>query len=290
MNLIAYPILQPVDVLEEADLKKIVNDYLLKSKPLVIRGVAKQWPAYQKWTGEEFIRQYGKTQVVGSRGKKREDKRYFLLAEYLNYAKTTQDNPPYYLADWRFSGNYPELLDDYTVPDYFENWVRRIPEELFQGEAADYGLRWMYIGAKNTSSPMHRDVLGTSAWNAVLSGKKEWLFYPAHETENLYGGSIDGFKVDLDVNPRYKSVEGYTCIQEAGDLVFTPSQWWHQVRNLEAGMSITENFINDSNIAQVAAEHALIEGNNDILDSVIQTYIPEINTAKLALEKSVSKA
>ena len=290
MNLTDYPTLQPVDVLEKADFPTIINHYLLKSKPVVIRGVAKQWPAYQKWTGQEFVQRYGQTQVVASRGKNREDKRNFLLAEYLDYAKNTQDTPPYYLADWTFSSDYPELLDDYTVPDYFENWVRRIPPELFQGEAADYSLRWMYIGAKNTSSPMHRDVMGTSAWNAVLSGKKEWLFYPANETDNLNGGSIDGFNVDLEVCPQYRNVEGYTCIQEAGDLMFTPSQWWHQVRNLEAGISLTENFINASNIENVAAEYALVEGQDSLLDNVVQTYMPEISAARLTLEKTATTA
>lgn len=40
-------------------------------------------------------------------------------------------------------------------------------------------------------------------------------------------------------------------IQYPGETVFIPCGWWHCVLNLEASISVTENFVNDDNIEDV---------------------------------------
>jgi hypothetical protein len=295
--------LQPIEVLEfgQADFETVREQYVLKSKPVLIRGIAKAWPAYQKWTVPEFAQKYGNIKVHAVKGRTWTP---FLLSEYLEYMQTTTDEEPYYLRDWTFSNEYPELLQDYTVPDYFENWIRRIPEELIRGDD-EQTLRWAYIGAKNTGSAMHQDMWYTSAWNVVLSGKKEWLFFHPDQTENVYGGALDSFNVDPALHPKFKNAKGYRCIQEPGDLVFTPYLWWHQVRNLEAGISITENFINDSNIEMVLTKFSLMreehlerQKNNEQADpdldggnltqgyfEILKEYIPEIEVTMLKMRE-----
>ncbi|NEQ68258.1 MAG: cupin-like domain-containing protein [Symploca sp. SIO2D2] len=267
--------LQTIDILEKTDISMVVDKYILANKPVLIRGLGKEWVAYKKWTSSEFVQRYGETEVIAKKSKSEESKT-FSLSDYLVYIQITTDEEPYYLSDWSFSRDYPELLNDYIVPDCFENWIRRIPQHMLTREDDDYFLRWIYMGPTNTGSPMHRDVLDTSAWNVVLSGKKEWLFYPPDETENLYDGAVDGFNVNLNTYPRFKNAKGYTCIQEKGDLIFTPHLWWHQVRNIEGGISLTENFINDSNIDTVAKNYLSILGQDEALDHVIREYIPEM--------------
>ena len=274
--------LLPIDIVENPDYQTVMDQYVLKGKPVLLRGIAKEWVAYKKWTGPEFTQKYGNTQIIARIHIPKLEEKVFTLADYLEYMQTTTDERPYYLSAWRFASDYPELLNDYTVPDYFENWVRRIPEYLLKRKDYDYFLRWMYIGAKNTGSPMHRDVLDTSAWNAVLSGKKEWLFYSSDETESLYpadrdNSPVNGFDADFGLYPKFKKAVGYRCFQEPGDVVFTPSLWWHQVRNLEAGISLTENFINHSNIDAVSTYYRLTLGRDTALDAVMRKYIPEMD-------------
>lgn len=36
------------------------------------------------------------------------------------------------------------------------------------------------------------------------------------------------------------------CVQEAGDIVSVPHDWWHCVLNLEPGVCYTQNYINAS--------------------------------------------
>jgi hypothetical protein len=39
-------------------------------------------------------------------------------------------------------------------------------------------FRWMIIGPARSGSSWHQDPYGSSAWNALLSGRKRWAFYP----------------------------------------------------------------------------------------------------------------
>src|SRR5665811_2323232 len=53
--------LQTVDKVEFISPEDFKNNYYLPKKPLVITGLAKQWPAYNKWTWEYF------KQIVGDK-------------------------------------------------------------------------------------------------------------------------------------------------------------------------------------------------------------------------------
>ncbi|PCH91672.1 MAG: hypothetical protein COB85_08860, partial [Bacteroidetes bacterium] len=85
------------------------------------------------------------------------------------------------------------------------------------------------------------------------SGRKYWLFYPPEQTDFLYEGTVDGFDPDLDKYPYFAKTRPLLCIQNPGEIVFTPSGWYHQVRNEGACISFTENFINETNIREVKA-------------------------------------
>ena len=37
---------------------------------------------------------------------------------------------------------------------------------------------WLVIGPERSGSPFHLDPYKTSAWNAVLEGRKRWWLYP----------------------------------------------------------------------------------------------------------------
>ncbi|MBH2024757.1 MAG: cupin-like domain-containing protein, partial [Flavobacteriales bacterium] len=55
--------LTPIDVVEDISQEDFRKKYLLSRKPVVIRNMAKNWPAYQKWTMEYMKETVGDVEV-----------------------------------------------------------------------------------------------------------------------------------------------------------------------------------------------------------------------------------
>ena len=89
---------------------------------------------------------------------------------------------------------------------------------------------------------------------------------------------MDAFQPDLIAYPRFSDAVAVECIQHPGDLVFTPSGWWHQVYNEEAGISVTENFINSANYNSVIMAIQMAD-MPELLDAV-RTLSPAPNSSR----------
>jgi hypothetical protein len=80
--------------------------------------------------------------------------------------------PPQYLFDSTFDADCPELLLDYAVPRIFRGAAR----DALAAMPADVrpNFRWFLVGGAGSGSALHRDPLGTAAWNTVVVGEKRW--------------------------------------------------------------------------------------------------------------------
>ena len=230
----------------------------LRFHPLLITEESKDWNLLKVWNESFFEKKYGHIKV-----KIRQSLPYELtrknggvhgnstIKEYIDYSNSNHDEFPYYLDNWQFALDCPELLGDYSVPCAFKSWHREFANDIKEE------LRWIFIGTKNSGSPMHIDVHLTSAWNVLVTGRKVWKFYRPRYTHHVYEGCVDAFKPDYLKHPLFKDIESITIEQKPGDIVYTPPGWWHQVQNLEKGISLTENFVNTSNWKVVYKYHEL---------------------------------
>jgi histone arginine demethylase JMJD6 len=221
------------------------------AQPVVITDMTNAWEAKQKWNFEFFKNRFGTITGNAERTQNgQKESAVFTIADYVDYMTTTDDESPFYLRNTQFHLG-TELKDDYQVPEYFDCWYANST----QGKAR-YALSWIFMGAANTFSKLHLDIWDSSAWNAVLSGKKLWVFYDESQAEYLYDGQVNPFEPDFEKFPNFVHARPLVCVQGAGDVVFTPSGWWHAVMNVEAGISITENFINETNYEAVIESFA----------------------------------
>jgi histone arginine demethylase JMJD6 len=235
-NVYTCPKVNSIHKPSSKDFLTIINK---SRQPLLVTGLMDKWKSRKLWTLDFFEFRYGNTVVSVEQVDKPFEKKTINLSEYINYIKNTDDQNPYYLKDWQFYIPHTELLKDYETPVHFENWFKQLPNNSIP--------RWIYIGSKNNGSKLHQDLLMTSAWNAVFCGKKCWLIYPPNQGDYVYYGEVDAFYPDLEKYPLFNKARPLICWQNPGEILFMPSGWWHQVVNEEACISLTENFVNESN-------------------------------------------
>ena len=180
---------------------------------------------------------------------------YWIKVREANYDYNT--HPCLYLKDWHF---FLDLKQEhlkkpfYSVPCYFQDdWLNDhwLKNESFQDAISDY--RFVYMGPKGTCTPFHKDVYSSYSWSANIIGEKEWiLVHP--EKENLVRQNN---KLPYDINPLLQDrdfamqVNPLKVIQRTGQVMFVPSDWMHQVRNIKDTISINHNWMNACNLSSV---------------------------------------
>ncbi|GMH45627.1 hypothetical protein BSKO_13584 [Bryopsis sp. KO-2023] len=220
------------------------------NRPVIIQDVASTWPAFKSWNRQYLSKAFsGKKIVAGN---------YDMDFEgFLTYCDSQNDEMPLYLFDKKFVEKSPMLGKDYRVPEYFQ-------EDFFSvlGASARPDYRWIIIGPERSGSSFHKDPNSTSAWNAVIKGKKKWILFPPNITPPGVHPSQDGADVATSVsliewflnfyeqtkNCEVKPVE---CIVNSGELIFVPRGWWHLALNLEESTAITQNFVSSVNLPHV---------------------------------------
>lgn len=232
------------------------------------------WKAKTCWTPEFFKSKYGDIHVTTVKQTETTDEQCTMrLGEYIDYMQSTKEENPSYLRTWYFPNDCPEILEDYNIPEYFKSWLEQLPHEIRSQFSS-----WLFIGPANTGSRMHVDGFMTSAWNAVISGRKCWLFYPPEDECYLYTGEVDAFNPDLTKYPLFAQARPLICIQNPGEIIFTPSGWWHQVINETNCISLTGNFVNETNCKMVRNYLDVTERPeySDTLQQAIKQYIPQL--------------
>ena len=219
------------------------------NRPVVITDLVNKWPALNKWTPDYLEKAFqGKDIIAGN---------YLMSYEtYLTYQSNQVDEMPLYLFDKTFLDTAPNLAHDFEVPRYFT-------DDLFSvlgSKRPDF--RWLIIGPTLSGSSWHQDPNSTSAWNAVISGKKKWILYPPEFEPPGVHSSPDGSEVATSVSlvewllnfyddTKYSNPRPIECICSAGDLLFVPKGWWHMAINLEPTVAVTQNFVSRISLPHV---------------------------------------
>ncbi|KAG1052209.1 hypothetical protein G6F43_005640 [Rhizopus delemar] len=252
--------------------KEFIEKYESKNVPVVITHVTDQWKANKHWT-EEYFMKYYKSHRFKVGDDDNDDNVYMKMKEFLYYSRNEglTDDSPLYIFDSGFyrasrskkgSAKKPAcLLDDYKVPRYFA-------EDLFKLTGSRRPpYRWMVIGGGRSGTGIHKDPLGTSAWNALIRGHKRWCLFPPNTPKSLYDPPMkpydhEGVSWFDRVYPTFKKrqASGKTLgeewgmvevLQQPGETIFVPGGWPHVVMNLDFTVAVTQNFCSLTNLDYV---------------------------------------
>lgn len=256
-----------------------VQTYMFPNQPVVILGLTETWPAQKLWAKHnhandetlvpnlDYLQQVFGDDIVlvyeqPARGLTlRPTCREMPLTEYAEWWKLHLqqratdaldgdhvDTPLLYLKDWKFVATHPGY-HAYDWPVYFRNdWLNG---------CLGHAYKFCYLGPAGTSTVLHADVLQSFSWSTNVCGRKEWYLVPPEDTYllyNIFGNQLATHLHQTDDDSlmfpglRLARQRALRIVQEAGETLFVPSQWYHSVENLVDTLSINHNWLNEANL------------------------------------------
>ncbi|KDQ19889.1 hypothetical protein BOTBODRAFT_380843 [Botryobasidium botryosum FD-172 SS1] len=237
--------------------------YALPSRPVIITSALSTWPAFARslWSPQTLKTRFPRVHF-------RAEALDCTMETYTSYADgCALEDSPLYLFDSRFvEKTNGEMGEEYTPPEVFG-------QDLFEfmgDERPDY--RWLIVGPARSGSTFHKDPNSTSAWNAVLQGKKGWVMFPpdvlppgvyVSEDEAEVTSPLSIFEWFLSYFDEAWATYGPTArdpknrgkmmvgVCESNEIFYVPSGWWHLVVNLEFSVAVTQNFVSIHEVGNV---------------------------------------
>lgn len=236
--------LQPVDVVTNIAPEIFKHQYYNLKKPLVIKDLARQWPAYEKWNWQHFKDLVGDKKVALYNNIKSDAYTPINTADdyktFGDYIDMITKGP----AGWRIFlfnifDHAPQLTADFT-------W----PEHLMKGFVKKYPM--LFVGGESSITHMHFDIDLSHILHTQFMGRKRVLLFPFEEQHKLYRKpfevlSLADFsnyyqnngKPDYQQFPALKSAKGYEVVLEHGDTLFMPAGYWHHMEYLDSGFAMS---------------------------------------------------
>lgn len=150
-------------------------------------------------------------------------------------------------------GDYVASLERGDWPEAYlhgpgDTWLPELNEDVQPPEccrAASWRVSRFWLSPPETSSPLHRH--GAENIFYQVLGRKRFYLYPPAATPWLYsngmGSALPNYsRFDADAPdyvrfPLSRLVEPLQVVLGAGDAIYIPSGWWHQVRSLDVSLS-----------------------------------------------------
>ena len=231
--------LSPIDVVNEISKEDFEKNYLKPRKPLIIKNMAKNWPAYEKWdldymksvVGDQIVPLYDSSKADPSKpinASAAEMK----FGDYIELIRNTATDLRIFLFDPIKQA--PKLLEDY-----------RAPKELMGGFLDSYPN--MFFGGKGSVTFLHYDIDLAHIFHTHFNGRKHVILFENKWKERLYQipfatYALEDYNVeqpDFSQFPALKGVQGVEAFLEHGDTLFMPTGYWHWMKYLEGSFSIS---------------------------------------------------
>lgn len=233
--------LQNVDKVENISPEAFKKNYYDAKKPLVITGLAKEWPGFDKWGWDYFIDIVGDKEVGVYNNIKSDAYTpintaddYMKFGDYLRQVK----EGPLELRIFLFNifQHAPQLVKDFTWPEHLmKGFVKKFP--------------MLFVGGQGSVTHIHFDIDMSHIMHTQFVGKKRVLLFPYEEQYKLYRkpwevlsmANFAGYfeKFDYETYPATKLAKGYEVILEHGDTLFMPAGYWHHMEYIDSGFAMS---------------------------------------------------
>ncbi|XP_078696380.1 uncharacterized protein LOC144924725 [Branchiostoma floridae x Branchiostoma belcheri] len=212
------------------DPETFYRDYVRKHIPVLIKGGAVHWPAAQKWPGNDQYLTEAFGDEVFEVDFRKVWKGSFVFTKkmkFREFLKIYRDEPVYLDSPMSISS---QMYKDMELPRFL---ACNEPSDLLTS------INLLYSSG-NTSYVIHHDGLDNIL--TVVSGRKSVLVSHPKFSRHLYMNNftvlpglapLDPEEIDLVKYPLVAEVDYSIAELEAGDMLFIPQFWFHQVRSEE---------------------------------------------------------
>lgn len=226
-----------IETISDISPEEFKRNYLIPQKPVVIKGLADEYPAGKKWTINYIKEVCGPVMVdVFDNSNSNKGSAFTnpdLKMPFSEYVNTIIENKPTTLRMFLFNmfKAKPGLRKDFPCPAIFKGILGRIG--------------YMFFGAKGIKVRIHQDIDMSNVLLTQFYGRKKVVLIDPKYSELLYKlpyntySLIDLDKLDYEKYPGLQYIEVQECILEHGDSLYMPSGFWHYITYVDGGFSVS---------------------------------------------------
>ncbi|MGB3342560.1 MAG: cupin-like domain-containing protein [Aequorivita sp.] len=251
--------LQKIDRVETITKEDFLKKYFKPQKPVVIERFVEDWPALSKWNldymadmaGDKIVPLYDNRPVSHKDGFN-EPHAKMQMREYIDLLK--KEPTKYRIFLWNILKEVPELQKDFSYPDFGLKLIK--------------GLPMLFFGGEDSYTFMHYDIDLANIFHFHFHGKKEVILFDQKQNNFLYKiphslitrEDIDFTNPDYEKWPGLKKAEGYIAHLEHGNVLYMPEGYWHYMRYVTPGFSMSLRAIarNPKNLARAVYNIAIM--------------------------------
>ena len=266
------PILE-IDAVRARALTRAEFEEQFSSRPCILKGLTDAWPARSAWTPAALATRLPHIDFdLGVQDDSRMTIESFMQLAEANLKTPLWPQSPRagttaflvaqsfpYIFEAEFGELAPELLHEFSIPPMFPTDENDFLAHISEHAACRPPHRWFLLGAHGSGFAMHQDPFDSSAWNALLLGRKRWVLLPdctpmarvlprtAAALDSVADGG-DALPLDeseataaawfRNVYPTLlhasNTVDGaIECEQVEGDILYVPRGWWHVALSIQ---------------------------------------------------------
>lgn len=230
--------LQKIPRVKTITKEDFIKHYFKPQKPVVIERFIEDWPAYSKWNldymkevaGDKIVPLYDDRPVDYKDGFN-EPHAKMKMCDYVDLLK--KEPTRYRIFLWNILKEVPQLQQDFTFPDFGLKLMK--------------GLPMLFFGGENSYTFMHYDIDLANIFHFHFHGKKQIILFDQTQNKYLYKipysliarEDIDFSNPDFNKWPALKKAKGYTTELNHGEILYMPEGFWHYMRYITPGISMS---------------------------------------------------
>ncbi len=230
--------LQEIPRVKTITKEDFIKNYFKPQKPVVIENFIEDWPAYQKWSldymkeiaGDKEVPLYDDRPVDYKDGFN-EPHAKMKMSEYVDLLKS--EPTKYRIFLWNILKEIPSLQDDFSYPDFGLKLMKSLP--------------MLFFGGTDSHTFMHYDIDLANIFHFHFEGKKQCILFDQKQSDFLYKiphslivrEDIDFSNPDFKKWPALQKATGYVTELEHGNVLYMPEGYWHYMKYLTPGFSMS---------------------------------------------------